>query len=905
MPVSSARAHRQARPRPAPGLGAAVLGLLLGSAAAQDLEQVPEHRLQEARAKAAAAAQRAAVVQAQAQVTLPIDVTFYALKLDLDPPTRTLRGDVVIEARMGPAAAASVRLDLDAAMVVDSVRVGGTPAGFQHAAGDLIVNLGSTLAPGQPFAVRVFYRGVPDAASALHFDTRSGQPLVWTLSEPFGARTWWPCQDTPADKADSLDIDLSVPSTLTAVSNGTLAGTTTQGGRKTYRWRERYPITPYLVSIAAHPYTAQSTTYTPLAGGTMPVTLWAYPDQASLATPLLATTVQVLQRFAALFGEYPFVREKYGMAQFPWGGGMEHQTATSLCCWSTFLTVHETAHQWFGDAVTCESFEHVWLNEGFATYAEALWDEGTGGFSAYQANIWANRFYGNGTIHVPPEETSNFNRVFDGNLSYNKASWVLHMLRGVLSDATFFDVLRAYLADPLFAYGTATTADFQSVAESVSGRDLAPFFARWIYTPYFPTYGHDFAAAPDAGGWRLDLAIEQLQTQGLYALPIQVRVTTAAGSEDFVVQDDLLQQSFTLHTQNEPLAVTLDPEHWLLCTTEPSLRAPSFSRGVLLVNGVPWSVGTEIVSAYLDSVFTAGYRFEFWDGFDAPAGGYVAQLPPPLGHGALPADVLQNFSTVVWVGDSDLDLWSNASLVSYLRAGGNLLLLSRRGQEFLHPSRSSRLGLRWAESPSVTLAAATAAYPGFVSMTPTNTQSQCAVFETAFDAPGTALLLTEAQSFAVPRGIGAWRHPDGGGALRARGGHFAFLSGRPYRWPHPALRTNVRTILSQLFGEPTIPTGTGQRPAAVTILHRPVPNPFNPSLRVRFDLASGGRVRLQVFDAGGRRVRTLVDAVRDAGPGVATWDGRDDGGREVASGLYWLRLEADGVVRTAKAALLR
>src|SRR6185503_1725736 len=155
------------------------------------------------------------------------------------------------------------------------------------------------------------------------------------------AHTWWPCQETPADKADSLHADFTVPSNLTAVGNGALEGTIAGPGTTTFQWRERHPITPYLVSIAAFPYVALSTTYTPLAGGSMPVTLWSFSDQVGLAQPFLATTVQVLQYFASRFGEYPFVDEKYDMVQFIWGGGMENQTATSTCCWSRSLTSHE------------------------------------------------------------------------------------------------------------------------------------------------------------------------------------------------------------------------------------------------------------------------------------------------------------------------------------------------------------------------------------------------------------------------------------------------------------------------------------------------------------------------------------------------------------------------------------
>ena len=868
--------------------------------------EVPWHRAQEAAAKAAAleATAPARLIAAQGAAALPYDVDFYDLDLELDPLASTITGHVALFARLGETPLAALTVDLDIAMAVDSILVDAAPAAFTHVADDLVVQLGRVYAAGEPVRIDVFYAGTPGGSSALHFDTRNGLDLLWTLSEPYGARTWWPCQDTPADKADSVWVDITVPSALTAVSNGALVGTQTGGGQTTFQWRERYPITPYLVSIAAHPYTELATTYTPLLGGSMPVTLWSFPDQSGLATPFLTRTVQILDLFAGLFGEYPFVTEKYDIAQFPWGGGMEHQTATSQCCWSTFLTVHETAHQWFGDAITCESFQDIWLNEGFATYCEALWDEDVGLPGAYQTNIWANRYWGNGTIWIPPDEATSFGRIFDSNLSYNKASWVLHTLRWVLGDGPFFDTLRAYLASPSLAYGTATTQDFRGIAETTSGKDLGNFFDRWIYTPYFPTYLHDFVATPEGAGYRLDLTIEQIQTQGLYELPLAVRVTTDAGMEDFLVQNDAQQQTYSLQVSGVPQSVRIDPDRWILSTQEPALRAPSFWRGLLVVNGTPWSIGSALTTAYADSVFSAGFPFSFWDAYDTPAGGYVPQLPAPLGHGALPPDVLQEFSTVVWVGDSDFDYWNDTSIVSYLRAGGNVLFLGRRGQEYLHPSRSSRLGLRWAESATATLASADAVYPGFVDMT-TSAQSQCAVFETAFDTPETALLLVEPTSFGIPRGIAAWRQPPGGGALRSSGGHFAFISGRPYRWERSALRANIHTILSQLFGESFAPTGASPPPAAVTRLLEPVPNPFNPAVAIRWELARTGPVRLVIYDLQGRRVRMVVDATHPAGPGRAFWDGVDDAGRRAASGTYLVRFEADGVASASKLTLVR
>jgi len=325
-----------------------------------------------------------------------------------------------------------------------------------------------------------------------------------------------------------------------------------------------------------------------------------------------------------------------------------------------------------------------------------------------------------------------------------------------------------------------------------------------------------------------------------------------------------------------------------------------------VVYGVPWTVGTELRSAYTDSVFSAGYGFDFWDEFGTPSGGYPAGLPAPLGHGALPADVLGRYATVVWAADNDLDLWNDTSIVSYLRAGGNLLFLSRRGQEYLNPARSSRLGLRWVESANATLATAGAAYPGLVAMTPTAPQSGCAVFETTFDGAGTTLLLTEPTSFSTPRGIAAWRQIPASATGRPQGGHFAFVSGRPYRWAHGPLRTNVRFILQHLFGGPGNPSDqSGAVPPRTTRLLEPIPNPFNPAVRIGWELALRGHVAVDVYDSAGRHVRRLLAAERDAGAGEAIWNGRNDAGRELPSGLYVARLQSAGVSRTVKLTLLR
>jgi hypothetical protein len=381
-------------------------------------------------------------------------------------------------------------------------------------------------------------------------------------------------------------------------------------------------------------------------------------------------------------------------------------------------------------------------------------------------------------------------------------------------------------------------------------------------------------------------------------MPLTLRVETPLGSSDHRVTNDVSPQVFSFPSSEAATGVTVDPNDWVLHTVEHDVESPTFGQGVLLVNGVRWaSYGTEIRGAYADSVFTGNHDFEFWDLF-TDATSYPAELPAPLGQGPVPASVLGQFSTVVWVGNhylGDLDPWLDAAILSYLQQGGNVLLLSRLGREFLPPARSSYLGLNFAEKLTNTLGDASAVQPQLVDMARIGTQNASAVFETTFDRPEAVLLFTDPTSFSVSRGIGVWEHPAGGGSLRHSGGHFAFVSGRPYRWEHGALRQNTETILSSLFGEPAAPTAAPSSPTLETRLLSSAPNPFNPRVRIRFSLRRPQRLRLEIFDLRGRRVRTLLDEVRPRGEGSALWDGTDDAGHSVASGVYTVRMRtADG-----------
>jgi hypothetical protein len=860
------------------------------------------HREEEAGAKLGGAlARKAARVQPTATPNQALyDVHHYDLDLALHPSIALLLGTVTVRAHVTSGPISTLDLDLDMRMSVTAATAGGSAATWSHASDLLTVNLDRSYATGEEVVVAVTYGGDP-SGNSWGWATFDGQEMIWTLSEPYGAREWWPCKDTNEDKADSVDIRVSVPSHLDVVSNGLLeAG----GGPGEFHWKTRYPIAPYLVSLAIHPYSFYNDWYTPLGGGDpMEVQFWVFPSYVTVTQPTYALTVPMIETFAQGFGEYPFLAEKYGHANFVWGGGMEHQTCSSLGGWSEDLVSHELAHQWWGDLVTCADFSDIWLNEGFATWCEAYWREQRQGPAVYRQYMNAAAYYGPGTITV--ENPSDFGAIFNVDLSYNKGSWVVHMLRGVLGDSDFFAGLAEYRAR--HGYGSATTADLRDAMEFFSGRDLDAFFQQWIYGEYYPEYRTSWTQE----GTTLHLTVEQVQTNtGLFEMPIAIRALTDVGAFDFRVENALRLETYDLPIEGVVSDVLCDPDGWILKKADSPMVNPTFHAGVLLVNGVDWATyGSEITSAYADSIFQGTLPADFWDTFDEPAGGYPSALPSPLGHGAVPAAVLGRYSTVVWVGNDfqgDLALWHTSAIRGYLEAGGNVLLMTRRGSRFADEPLTDYLGIAWDQLDS-SVGSADALHAGLTDLPAIGQQSSIDLFQTAV-GPQATLLYRGLGGTAGGRGLGVHAQPPGGGSVRPEGGRFVYLGGRPYRWDHTSLRANVDYILRSLLGEPAPPV-VGRPPAAasasVLALAPVAPNPSRGSAFLRFTTPIAGAVRLALYDAAGRLVRTLVEGELPAGDHQIRWDGRDRAGRHLPAGAYYARLESAGEARSRSLVLLR
>jgi len=674
------------------------------------------------------------------------------------------------------------------------------------------------------------------------------------------------------------------------------------GTTRTFHWKTNYPIVTYLVSLAIHPYTVYSDWYTPLAGGDpMEVAFYIFPDWVGGVEENYAKTVPMLEVFAEGFGEYPFVEEKYGMASFTWGGGMEHQTITSMGGWWEDVVSHEAGHQWFGDYITCDDFSHIWLNEGFATWCEAYWKEQTEGFSVYQDYMDGAAYMGAGTIIIEDPYTEN---IFDGNLSYNKASWIPHMLRGMMGDEDFFAGLTLYQEQ--YGHDSATTEEFRDVMETVSGLELDQFFTQWIYGEYFPIYEYNWSVTRDG---IVTLDVDQIQTNtGLFTMPIRIRVNTDQGPQEFTVQNSLASESYELAVVGTVESVLLDPDKWILRQVRTTVSNPTFDSGVLLVNGVDW--GTyypEIQNAYEAKAFWGETLIDFWDNFSEPSGGYPSTLPAPLGHGAVTADIIGTYSTVIWVGNhynGDLADWQETPIASYLEVGGNVILLSRRGSSFLGGELSDHLGITWAET-SESLGNCMSNYLGLVNIAFTGSQSWNDVFYTNV-GPNSTLLFKDTSGFSVDRGTGVHAQPSGGGTHRPEGAQMVYLAGRPYRMDHASLRSNVEYILENFFGEPWNPTSVGDDQAStLPMLKGNFPNPFNPKTEISFSLPDAASVELAVYDTAGRLVRALVMGEHDAGVHVYSWDGRNEAGVLLSSGIYFANLKAGGLSLNQKMVLLK
>jgi aminopeptidase N len=547
--------------------------LALGAAALQIPSTTAEDRLdgcsrvKAARAHLSKKTEALRLKSSNDPLTGQTDVLHYRLDFEVDPEARYLAGSNTMTVNTLVHGVTAFRFWLHGALSITAVEVDGGAAEWRRLDSEVIeVSLGQAVAGGESFELRVDYEGSPVAGGwmSIVFESHRGTPVVSTLSEPWYSYTWWPVKEDSRDKATG-ELLITVPDELTVVSNGVLSDVDNlSGGRRRFHWSTDYPMSPYLFAFSATRYNTFADNYVH-PGGSMPVEFFLYPSSDTAGNRAAwRLSVDMLSTFGDLYGLYPFIDEKYAIYEFPFGGGMEHQTATGQGAFWESLTAHELAHQWWGDMVTCATWSDIWLNEGFATYSEALWFEhqsGTSDLSALRMAMVERRprfFDGSVYVHDP----SNVSRIFSSDYSYRKGAWVLHMLRGVVGDETFFGVLEAYR--DRFEYRTATTENFREVAEDVSGGDLGWFFDQWVYSGGAPAYRYAWRDQVLDGKQYLEVHLEQAQDESVFRMPLTIETLELGVSHRYTVWNDDRSEHFLIPVSAPVDGVGLDPDGWVL-----------------------------------------------------------------------------------------------------------------------------------------------------------------------------------------------------------------------------------------------------------------------------------------------------------------------------------------------------
>lgn len=500
--------------------------------------------------------------------TAAYDIKYHRLELQINPLSSNITAQVT-STFTALETMNQVVFDLNNQLNVQSVTTTtGTVLNFTHNNNILSISLNNRLTTGVTETVIINYSGVPYSNDeGYNQSTAYGQPIIWTLSEPFGAKDWWPCKNDLGDKIDNIDIFITAPAEYTAIANGMEQSRTDLNGLRTTHFKHNYPIPSYLVAVALGKYTI----FTQTAGTTttFPIVNYIYPQTSANSQTELAVTPQIMNFFESKFGPYPFRNEKYGHVLTGISGGMEHSTVSFMGNLSRGLIAHELAHQWFGNMVTCATWKDIWLNEGFAEYADGMVTENFDGANAFKnwriekINYITSQAGGN--IYLTDAQANSINGIFNSRVTYDKGAMVVHMLRNVLGDAVFYQTLNTYLNAPGLTYDHADISQFKAIAETTSGKNLTEFFNDWIYNQGYPTYTVEFKLWSDN---HAKIRISQTQSHAsvsFFDAPVPVRIIYTNGTtEDVILNNSTNNQEFIVQLHGTVQEIQLDPDRHII-----------------------------------------------------------------------------------------------------------------------------------------------------------------------------------------------------------------------------------------------------------------------------------------------------------------------------------------------------
>ncbi len=512
------------------------------------------------------------------------DVQHYLIKVSFDVPKKAVIGDTTVSLKPLKPGTKSVELDaVDLAVGSVEASPAGVPLKFAASRGKINVELDRIYGPDEVVGLRFKYRATPkkgvyfvDAPARSEDSGRSAQ--IWTQGEPEEARYWFPAFDFPSDKATTEQV-ITVADGLTVVGNGELLSKTPNSdGTVTWHYKMPVPHSTYLVSFVIGKYVKIEDKY-----GNVPLGFYTYQGREPIARTAFGETKAMMAEFEALT-KVPYPFNKYDqslVADFQFGG-MENITATTMADTEIFfaetefgkpfvtdLVSHELAHSWFGNLVTCKNWAELWLNEGFATFMEAVWREKANGRGDYIRKIRtdAASFLVDDMINrrrhgLYNQRAADVNSLFDNPATtYQKGGVVIHMLREQIGNEAFWKGVKIYL--DRHRRGSVTTEDLRKAMEEASGQDLEWFFEQWAYGAGAPS----LTVRPVYSQRSRTLTLNISQTQALdaltpsaFRLPLEVVVKTSAGEVREKIDLTKRVQAVAIAVPARPTSIDVDPE---------------------------------------------------------------------------------------------------------------------------------------------------------------------------------------------------------------------------------------------------------------------------------------------------------------------------------------------------------
>jgi hypothetical protein len=548
--------------------------LLTGTSYCQDegaLEKESKHYCQ----RSGYLAKTSQISYYQYPAMLDYDLNYLRIEAELIPGNAFIQASAHYKARV-TAPLDSFIIELSDLLTVDSVRVNGERFSFLRSANHIFIPAGKVLQPGVLLDISIYYQGNVAAGAFYKGTTASGLTYTASLSESFRARDWFPAKQILEDKIDSTDMWITVPAGNMAGSNGILTDSIVlPGNKRQFRWKSRYPINYYLPSVAVGNYREYRNFAKP--AGIAPDSILIQHFFVNSNTYFnnnkvnLDKTPRFLEVFSELFGTYPFKNEKYGHCQASIGGGMEHQTMSTMQNFGSTLIAHELAHQWWGDQVTCKQWNDIWLHEGFATYGEYLMIEKLPTlFTGVTTDGYMNEIHNSvkasagGSVYVADSMAYDESRIFDFRLSYQKGAAILHNLRlEVGNDSVFFHILKSFLSQ--YSQGTATTEAFKQKAESISGKELDFFFDQWYYGEGYPTHSIDyFSHGSDSLILFINQSVSMPSKTPFFKGILPVRITSSQFDSIYYFNIISNQQQFSIYFPGNPSNISIDPNNWVI-----------------------------------------------------------------------------------------------------------------------------------------------------------------------------------------------------------------------------------------------------------------------------------------------------------------------------------------------------